>query len=107
MRFVVLDAFESNRFAVFIEINFHLGKIEIERAVLETFSAQQRSELPSSVQSLAELAVRFRFQNRVSFFIGQSLRAANYGSGKAGIFCVAIFVKLNENRKRESIDAGI
>src|SRR2546421_11738624 len=100
MRFVVLDAFESNRFAVFIEINFHLWKIEIERAVLEAFPAQQRSELPSGVQSLTQLAIRFRFQNRVSFFVSQALRAANHGSGKAGIFCAAVFVELNENGKR-------
>src|SRR5437588_12132635 len=107
MRFVVLDAFESNRFAVFIDINFHLRKIEIERSVLETFSAQQRSEFPRHMQSLAELTVRFRFQNRVSFFVSQPLRAANHGSGKAGISCAAVFVELNKNRKRQPIYTGI
>ena len=41
MRFVILDALEPNRFAVFIEIHFHFREIEVERAMLESFAAQQ------------------------------------------------------------------
>ena len=59
MRFIVLDSFEPCRFAVFVDIDFHFREIEIERALLESFAAQQRSELPRIVQSPAELAVRF------------------------------------------------
>src|SRR5258707_413362 len=41
MRFIVLNALESYRFARWIDIYLHLWKIEIERAVLETFAAQE------------------------------------------------------------------
>src|SRR5580704_12276806 len=50
MRFVVLDALEPNRLALWIEINFHFGEIEIERAMFKTFATQQRCKLPRGVQ---------------------------------------------------------
>ena len=41
MRFIVLNALQFYRFARWIDIYLHLWKIEIERAVLETFAAQE------------------------------------------------------------------
>jgi hypothetical protein len=40
MRFIVLDALQSHRFAVCIDPNFYLWKIKIQRAVFESFSPQ-------------------------------------------------------------------
>src|ERR1051325_2153714 len=38
VRLFILDPVEPRRFAVFIDINFHFRKIEIERAMLEPFT---------------------------------------------------------------------
>src|SRR3954447_15151912 len=43
VRFVVLDPLEADRFALLIEAHLHFRKIEIERTVLKTLSAEKRS----------------------------------------------------------------
>ena len=40
MRFIVLDALQSNWFAVRIDRDFYLWKIKLQRAVFESFSPQ-------------------------------------------------------------------
>src|SRR2546423_13754954 len=40
MRFIVLDALKSYRFALCIDPDFYLSKIKIQRAVFESFSPQ-------------------------------------------------------------------
>src|ERR1700719_211886 len=54
MRFVVLDSLQPDGLAIGVDVNFDFREIEIERAVLETFTTQQRSEFPGSVQPTAE-----------------------------------------------------
>src|SRR5215471_4456321 len=49
MRFVVLNAFQSYRMTLFIDPDFYLWKIEVERAVLESFPPQQCCELPGEM----------------------------------------------------------
>src|SRR5713101_3211144 len=107
MRFIVLNALQFYRFARCIDIYLHLWKIEIERAVLETFAAQERGELPRGMQPPTELAVRFCLQNCVGLFVSQSSPAADNAFGKTRILCASAFIELNENRMGESIDIGI
>ena len=58
MRFIILDALETLWLASFIQPHFYFRKIEIERAMLESFLAQQRGEFPGNVQPLTQLIAR-------------------------------------------------
>ena len=40
VRFVILNPLQTNRLAAGVDVNFDLGEIEIERAMLEAFAAQ-------------------------------------------------------------------
>src|SRR6476619_5682161 len=40
MRFIILDAFQSHWFALCIDPDFYLWTIQVQRAVLESFSPQ-------------------------------------------------------------------
>src|SRR5260370_7120385 len=79
----------------------------MERAVLKSFAAQERSKFPGGVELPTEFAVRFRLQNCVSLFVSQALCAADHAFGKARIFCASAFIELNENGMGEAIDARI
>ena len=61
MGFVVLDPLEANRFAAFIDDDFDFRHVEIECAVLESFSAQQVRQFPSRVQTLAQFIAGWIF----------------------------------------------
>src|SRR5438876_10423078 len=87
-------------------MNFYFGKIEIERAMLESLPPQQRCERPGGVQSFAQFVAGFRLKNRVSLFVSQSLVAANHAFRKARAFCPTVLVELNENRVGETVDTG-
>src|SRR5262245_31537746 len=107
MRFIVLNAFKPNRFAVWIDIHFHLREIEVEGAVNEASATQGCGELPGKMQLTAEFAVRFRLQDCVGFLVSKPLRAADYALCKARALCSAALVELDENGKRQAIDARI
>src|SRR6266446_7321833 len=49
MRFIILDALKAHWLASFIQPYFYVRKIEIERAMLESLSPQQRGKFPGDV----------------------------------------------------------
>ena len=53
VRFVILDTLQLDRLAVLVQAHLYFWKIEIERAVFESFPPQQRRQFPGSVQLLA------------------------------------------------------
>ena len=81
---------------LFIDPDFYFWEIEIERAMLEPFPPQQRSEFPRKMQSLAQLITRWGAQNRVGLFVGKPVRAANHAPRKTRAFRHAVFVEMNK-----------
>src|SRR4029453_892319 len=75
--------------------------------MLESFLPQKCNEFPGKMQSLAQLIVGGRGQNRVSLFVGKPVRTSNNTVCKPGAFCGPAFVEMNEYCMREPIDARI
>src|SRR5262245_6518115 len=107
MRFIVLDALQSCWLALFIDPDFYLWKIEIQRAVFESLPPQQRSEFPGDMKPFTQLVAGRRHQNRVCFFVREPERTANDASRKPRASGHAAFVELNEYGMCEPIDSRI
>src|SRR5262249_4154952 len=107
MRFIVLDALQSCWLALFIDPDFYLWKIEIQRAVFESLPPQQRGEFPGDMKPFTQLVAGRRHQNRVCFFVREPERTANDASRKPRAFGHAAFVELNEYGMCEPIDSRI
>ena len=53
VRFIVFDSLELDRLAFRIETHLYFREIEIERALVEALSAQERGQFPGDVQPFA------------------------------------------------------
>src|SRR5205814_8318373 len=98
MGFVVLDPLKANRIAVLIDDDLDFRHVEIECAVLESFSTQQGGQCPRRVQTLAQPIARWVCQEPIRFFVSQSFCAADKGSRKTGAAGSARLIELQKDR---------
>src|SRR5580765_2059976 len=98
MGLVILDSLEAKGAAgLFVDDDFHLREIKIERAVGKAAPAQHGSELPGGMQTAREFIVRSGLEDGEGFLVGEPPRTLDHRSRETRAPHRAVFGKADEN----------